>query len=422
LSDGRLQEQRPQENEKDCIVRYLLFAILLSVFVSLNGLAQDPLFESQFIFDPAGESHGHVHASCLVECPNGDLRAVWYENGTALPAPYFSEQQDKSADVRVGGAYKPAKAAAWNTPFVMQDSFGIPDDNPSMVVDGKKRLWLVHATLIGVPGWTWGSALTQYRVSSDYERPGVPTWDRMDILIPQVEGLAEIAEKTVERMTAAGLWPEDEAAEIREELAKLKANPLAARLGWMPRAHPFVRSDGAVILPLSNENFSVPAMAITTDGGATWTFSKPVPEAGLIQPTLVEFPDKTLVAFFRNGTKRIRRSESKDGGLTWSAVTATTLPHVGSGQEAVLLESGSLVMIYNDKEKKPRDRLAVSLSEDGGKTWPWKRHLEDTPGGRFDYPSLIQAQDGSLHATYSYNLKTIKYARFNEAWLRQDDK
>ena len=62
-----------------------------------------------------------------------------------------------------------------------------------------------------------------------------------------------------------------------------------------------------------------------------------------------------------------------------------------------------------------------SLSADGGKTWPWTRHLEDTPGGRFDYPSIIQARDGTLHATYSYYLKTIKHAHFNEAWIQAGD-
>ncbi|MFM1945673.1 MAG: hypothetical protein RI897_4655, partial [Verrucomicrobiota bacterium] len=82
----------------------------------------------------------------------------------------------------------------------------------------------------------------------------------------------------------------------------------------------------------------------------------------------------------------------------------------------------------------------VKLSEDEGRTWPYRRHLErDEPGpesGRYHYPSLIQAQDGSLHASYSYHLhgkhlpkdvdgdpaaKSIKHAHFNEAWIRQGE-
>jgi predicted neuraminidase len=63
----------------------------------------------------------------------------------------------------------------------------------------------------------------------------------------------------------------------------------------------------------------------------------------------------------------------------------------------------------------------------------------DTSGaeaGSFSYPSIIQARDGSLHASYSYHLnrkdlekdnegmpkrKTIKHAHFNEEWVMAGD-
>ena len=144
-----------------------------------------------------------------------------------------------------------------------------------------------------------------------------------------------------------------------------------------------------------------------------------------------EFPDRSLVAFFRNGraAHRILRSESRDGGMTWSAVTTTDLPHPDAGIEAILLQDGRLLMVYNDSEKE-RDRLAVSVSEDRGKSWAHTRHLENTParimdrdtgGQRFDYPSIVQGKDGTLHATYSYNTETIKYVRFDEHWMMQTE-
>jgi predicted neuraminidase len=105
--------------------------------------------------------------------------------------------------------------------------------------------------------------------------------------------------------------------------------------------------------------------------------------------------------------------------MTWSEVTATDLPNPGSGVEAIMLQNGHLAMVYNDLEESPRYRLAVAISPDEGKTWPWKRYLENIEGGRFDYPSIVQAKDGTLHATYSYNLKTIKHVEFNEAWIQQ---
>lgn len=48
--------------------------------------------------------------------------------------------------------------------------------------------------------------------------------------------------------------------------------------------------------------------------------------------------------------------------------------------------------------------------------------MEDKPGGRFDYPSVIQAGDGTIHVTYTYNLRTIKHVRFKEEWVMEGDR
>src|SRR6185295_16858573 len=111
-------------------VTTLASRFVLSLFLFTRTAPAEGKFEAGFIFDPAIESHGHVHASCIVEGPNGDLRAVWYESGQSLPPPYFSKQQDKSDDVRIGGARKPKGAKAWDKPFVMADTFGVSDNNP----------------------------------------------------------------------------------------------------------------------------------------------------------------------------------------------------------------------------------------------------------------------------------------------------
>jgi predicted neuraminidase len=78
-------------------------------------------------------------------------------------------------------------------------------------------------------------------------------------------------------------------------------------------------------------------------------------------------------------------------------------------------------MVYNDKEAEPRDRLAISISEDFGETWIWTRHLEDTPGQRFDYPSIVQSKDSTLHVSYSYNLRSIKHVHFDEKWVTEEE-
>lgn len=402
-----------------------LFIAALALATGLSVQAE-PLHEESNIFKY--DTPSHVHASSLVETPSGELIAVWYENGTAIDDPrYYYEKRDKSSDVRIGGARKPA-GGAWSTPFVMADTFGVSDNNPTLTIDAEKRLWLIYPTLLGVPDWSWGSALVRYRIAADFGTAGPPVWTKSDILVPHPTGLEAVIDAT------RALWEEQlkgssDTAQKTKILGYIEAlkgelkKPLAPNLGWMPRAHPLTKKDGTLLLPLSNENVNIAMMAMTKDGGETWTYSNPVPEAGLTQPTVVEFEDGQLSAFFRNGSPhhRIKRSDSSDGGVNWGPVTLTDLVHPGAGIEALVLKNGHLLMIYNDVEDSPRDKLAVSISEDRGKTWKWTRHLEDLDGSRFDYPSIIQGADGTLHATYSYNLETIKYVHFNEEWVQAGD-
>jgi predicted neuraminidase len=132
---------------------------------------------------------------------------------------------------------------------------------------------------------------------------------------------------------------------------------------------------------------------------------------------------------------RLQQSESRDRGETWSPVTDSALPNPGSGAEVISLRNGHWALISNDTEVG-RHQLAVQISDDEGRSWKWKRYLEQDPAvpesGRYHYPSIIQARDGTLHASYSFHLggknlpkdvdgdpagKSIKHAHFNEAWV-----
>ena len=178
----------------------------------------------------------------------------------------------------------------------------------------------------------------------------------------------------------------------------------------MTRAHPFVLEGRRLIVPLYSDGFDCSLMAITDDWGKTWQTSNALMAVGNIQPSIVQRNDGTLYTLMRdNGPppKRLLQSESRDRGETWGPVTDSPLPNPGSGAEIIRLRDGRWLLISNDTERG-RHSLAVQLSADEGKTWPWLRHLEyDPPGpeaGAFHYPSMIQARDASLHATYSYHL------------------
>jgi len=141
------------------------------------------------------------------------------------------------------------------------------------------------------------------------------------------------------------------------------------------------------------------------------------------QPSVFERKDGTLVTYMRDASDnhRIRKSESNDFGLNWSPVVNTEFPNPGSGVEVIRLASGNIILIYNDCENDPRNTLDVALSENEGVTWKWKRNIKKVDGsGRFDYPSIIQSRDGKIHATYSYNVETIKHVVFTEEWIKRN--
>jgi predicted neuraminidase len=197
---------------------------------------------------------------------------------------------------------------------------------------------------------------------------------------------------------------------------------LYQRIGWQPRCKPTVLPSGRILLPLYSDTFSLSIMAISDDDGKTWYASKPLLGFGAIQPAVLRHDNGELVAYMReNGVLgRIRMSTSKDEGLTWGPVVPTELPNPGSGLDGVRLANGHWLLVYNDTTSD-RNSLLVAVSDDEGKTWKWKRHLENQPKGKFHYPAVIQGRDGTIHVIYSYFVdggKSMKHANFNEAWAQ----
>ncbi|MEP0843772.1 MAG: exo-alpha-sialidase [Phycisphaerae bacterium] len=387
-------------------VSFLLGCILGTAAAGVR--AEEPVFESELVF-PLHPQHNH--APGIVECPNGDLLVSWYRGSGERTAD----------DVAVYGARKRKGASVWSEAFLMADTPGFPDCNTTMHVDEKGRLWLFWPLVIA---HSWESCLTHYRVSSDYAADGPPKWEW--------QGVIPLVPRDFERKMDAALAerlktlpPPDDAA-TKKKLETLKQrihDPLYARLGWQPRCKPTVLPTGRILLPLYSDTYSAGIMAISDDGGTSWYASEPLAGYGSIQPAVLRRKDGMLVAYMReNGPiERIRVSESKDDGLTWGPVGWIDLPNPGSGLDGLVLASGEWLLIYNDSTRG-RSSLAVSLSDDEGRTWKWTRHLERQLAGSYHYPAVIQARDGRIHAVYSYFVlggKSMKHAAFNVAWLRR---
>ena len=404
----------------------------------------------------------HTHGSTIVELPNGDLLAAWFQGSGERWAD----------DVRIMGARLHRGDTVWCQPFIMADVPGFPDINPALFLDKDQRLWLVWYTVIANQ---WSTSLPTYRISTHYmQKNGPPQWDWQQVLfvkpgnktehgiqpndkfVRSIEKQVNIYGKQIREMQGEQssmyqqwkMWKKDLLFKARGEnmirkgyyintagqrVDTLLGYPYFRRVGWQTKNKAVVLGSGHIILPLYSDGFDFSLMALTDDGGRHWHFSNPLVAPGDIQPSIAIKKNGTLATYMRdNGPppQRLMYSESTDSGNTWSPVTDSQLPNPGSGADIVTLKNGHWVLAYNDTEEG-RHSLAVSLSEDEGKTWPWTRHLErDTrdPGiaTSASYLSIIEGQNGIIHIVYSYSRndlkgkphETIRYARFTEKWIR----
>ena len=450
---------------------WLLLAVgsagcLDAFFAPVNGKTGDEkvIYQAKEIF-PLVEQH--VHGSTVVELPNGDLLAAWFQGSGERWAD----------DVAIMGARLRAGKEKWSKPFVMADVPGFPDINPILFIDPQDRLWLMWYTVIANQ---WETSLPKYRISENYMMPdGPPEWSWQDVLhfkpgdpaergiqpndrfIKSVERQIKeyreyasigryLSEQTRDRMLERlKAWGEELLSKARgedmmrrgrlrdasgQETEQQMGYPYFRRVGWQTKNKAVIVGEKRMIVPFYSDGFSFSLMAITDDGGRTWQFSEPLVGPGNIQPSIAKKSDGTLVAYMRdNGPapKRLHMSTSKDKGLTWSPVRDCELPNPGSGADLVTLRNGHWVLAYNDTEDG-RHSLAVSISTDEGRTWEYTRHLERDARDRHlatrsAYPSIIQGRDDTLHVVYSYHHndrkgapnKTIKYAHFNEEWIKQ---
>jgi predicted neuraminidase len=409
-----------------------------------------PLFVTEIIFPIQDE---HTHGSTLVELPNGDLLAGWFQGSGERWAD----------DVRIMGARKKKGQKNWGQPFLMADIKEFPDCNPVLFLDGKNQLWLMWITILANQ---WETSLIKYRISEDYmDMPDAPRWKWQETLLLKPGGKTErgilpndpfvasverqlsdylkYIESDPEKNQYADRWKERaerilyhargenmvRAGRIYAEDGQYDETqagyPLFRRMGWQTRNKPFIIPEsGRMIVPLYSDGFSFSIMAYTDDWGENWKASTPLVGSGNIQPAIAITRSGELVAYMRdNGfpPKRLHISRSKDNGETWSLVQDTEMHNPGTSCDILTLDNGNWVLINNDTESG-RQRLTVSLSEDEGRTWPISKTIANLETTRSHYPALIIGKDGLFHCTYSFfqedGQKTIKYAVFNEEWLR----
>ena len=157
----------------------------------------------------------------------------------------------------------------------------------------------------------------------------------------------------------------------------------------------------------------------TKDWGKTWTKSEDINDGKIIsaiQPSILKYKDGRLQILSRSRNTTLNQSWSTDNGITWSPMTASNLPNNNSGTDAVTLQDGRQLLVYNHavpnaswvNGKGPRTPLNVAISEDGI-NWNAAVVLEDSPVSQYSYPSVIQTKDGLVHIVYTWRRERIKH-------------
>ncbi len=347
-------------------------AVLLAMGWQLLG-AEPPVVE--LVFGPETKTGLYKHPSSITELANGDLYLA-----------YYGGEGEYAGSTKVYGARKALGSEAWTEPAVIASNPFRSLGNPVVWQAPDGVVWLFYVTRFGE---TWSTS----RISAKISRDGAETWSD-SVLVTLDEG-------------------------------------------FMVRSHPIVLGNGDYLLPVYHEtghdtertgSDTTSQFLRWVDGETDWTPSGIIRSPkGNLQAAVVEGNDGRLLAFCRRAgdyepdTKGwIVRSESVDGGWTWSEGVDSEFPNPNAAVECKRLANGHLLLVYNDS-MNDRTPLTVALSTDGGQTFARRRNIAEGPGS-FSYPTVIQTRDGKIHLTFTSDERTvIRHAVFEEAWILESE-
>jgi hypothetical protein len=322
----------------------------------------------------------HNHDPAIVECPNGDLLAIWYT----------CEEED-GRELAVAASRLRYGAEEWESASLFWDAPDRNDHCPGLWFDGRDTIYHFNGLSAAA---TWGNLAIILRTSKDN---GV-TWSRARLIVPE-HGFRQMVGEPV-----------------------------------------FRTHDGAIVFGADAVYGST--IWISRDNGLTWI--DPGGTLNGIHAGIVQLRDGRIMALGRgmNVDGMMPKSISCDMGKTWQATPSSFQP-ISSGQRLVLtrLKEGPLffasfveqmLVVDTSSRKRPVSGLFGALSFDEGRTWPVRRLItDDGPGRKLDggawtdefvmgfgtaepkgYLSVCQTADGLIHL-----ISSAQHYAFNIKWL-----
>jgi sulfatase modifying factor 1 len=332
---------------------------------------------------------GHNHCPAIVECPNGDLLAIWY---TGIG--------ERERNMAVAASRLRWGAKKWEPASPFWDPPDRNDTALSLWFDGKKTIY--HFNSLSISS-NWARMAVVMRTSTD----SGATWSKPRLILPDHNVSVQISEPVI-RLNDGGIAITHDGGRtlwVSRDEGLTWTNPA----GTVSGNHPSVvqLSDGRLFgLGRGGDIDGRMPASISTDGGETFAYSAS------------EFPGI-------DGGQRLvllRLRDKKDTIFLASFGSFGTVPDVP-------------VMITDSQGNKHQVKeLFGAVSFDGGKTWPFKRVIspggtpittECTDGGAVTlsdlssehrgYMSVCQGLDGVIHLIssrqhYAFNLKWLMTA------------
>ncbi len=327
----------------------------------------------QRVFGPEVATGPYKHPASIAELANGDLYLV-----------YYGGAGEYATDTGVFGARLKRGAKSWEVPRTLARDPFRSLGNAVVWQAPDKLVWLFYVVRWGE---TWSTSRIQAKISHD----NAQTWSD-SFVVSETEG-------------------------------------------DMVRGRPIVLAGGEYMLPIYHETGRDPERVGADSVSKFLRFDKsartwrPIgtihSTRGNIQPAVAEVTPGHLIAYCRRGggyepvqDGYIVRSESSDGGLTWTEGNDTRFPNPNAAVDFLRLRSGRLLLVFNNS-MNDRTPLTAALSLDNDMSWPFRR---DVATGPFDYayPFAIQTQDGKIHIVFTSHERTvIEHAVLDEEWLME---
>jgi predicted neuraminidase len=335
-----------------------------AVAVGDDGIRIEPVFGRDL-------PDAYKHPASFTELANGDLYLV-----------YYGGSGEYGDDTWVRGSRLAKGSSHWSSPKVIADTPFRGDGNAVIWEAPDAIVWLFYVNRYGP---TWSESRIKFKISYD----GANTWSDSDML--------------------------------------------SFEEGTMVRGRPIALNNGDYLLPAYRETGNDQEFVGRNTGSYfyrrkkgthNWVATKLIhSQFGNLQPSVVQITDDYLVAYSRRGggygskdNGRLLRSESHDGGFTWSPGVESKFPNPNSATDFIKLRNGHLLLVYNDNPHSTRMPLTVAISTDGDKTYQYKRDIVNKRGDSAAYPTALQSGDGKIHVVYtSENRTLINHAIFEEA-------